>query len=124
MTPLQWFLAGGIWMWPILLLVSLGLILTLLALILLRETAAEIQARRRGIGITLVVIAALCFAAGVAGHFYSKSIMDAFVEQENITDPGFFKIANREARVPLEASVVPGIVFLVVGLLALRRAPI
>ena len=124
MTPLQWFLAGGIWMWPILLLVSVGLILTLLAVSLLRINSAQTRARRRGSGIALVAIAALCFAAGVAGHTYSKSRMDAYVEQENITDLEFFKVANREARVPLEASIAPGIVFLVVGFLAARRKPI
>lgn len=124
MTPLQWFLAGGIWMWPILLLAAIGLMLTLLALILLRKKSAQTQTIRRGIGFALVAIAALCFATGIAGHTYSKSRMDAYADQENIADPEFFKIANREARVPLEASVASGIVFLVVGLLAARRKPI
>ena len=109
-------------MWPILLLVSIGFVLTLLTLILLRMEPAQTQALRRGTGIALVVIAALCFATGAAGHAYSESRMAAFVE-EKITDPELHKTASREARVPLEAAVAPGVAFLVVGFLAARRKP-
>ena len=121
MTPLQWFLAGGPWMWPILLLVSLGLMLTLLAVVLLRTGSAQGQTIRRGIGIALVATAVLCLATGVAGHTFSKARVDAFVEQAGAVNPEVLEIAEREARVILEASVAPGIVFLAVGLLAARR---
>jgi hypothetical protein len=121
MSPLQWFLVGGIWMWPILLLVLVGSAISLATLVVLGSHPGKHSAVRKGLGITLVVVAVLCIAAGVAGYSYSKLRMNAFVQERNITNPEFFAVANREARVPLEASIIPGLLFAGIGILAVTR---
>ena len=110
-----------LWMWLILLLVLIGSALTLVSLLLRSSSTDNAYSIRRGIGIALIAVSVLCLVAGFAGHSHSKSRMNVFVNERNITDPEVIEVANREARVPLEASVVPGVVFLGFGLLAARR---
>lgn len=121
MSPLQWFLVGGIWMWPILLLVLIGSAISLATFVVLGFDAGKHRAVQKGLGTTLVVVGVLCIVAGVAGYSHSKLRMNAFVEERTITDPEFFAVANREARVPLEASIIPGLLFAGVGLLAATK---
>jgi hypothetical protein len=121
MTPMEWFLAGGVWMWPILFLVLLGLTLLIIALIVPRTES--IKTLHRGLGIALSIIAVLCFVAGIAGYSFSMARVEMLIEQGTFTDPDILDIANRETKVPLEAAVPPGIIFLVAGLFAIPGKP-
>jgi hypothetical protein len=123
MNLLEWFLAGGIWMWPILLMVVAGLPIAVLALLLLRAEKQPMLVFRRATGVVLLLVAVFCLAAGVAGHSQAKRMLQAQATERNITDPEFLRVGNREARVPLEASVPPALVLAIVGIFALRKSP-
>jgi hypothetical protein len=123
MNPLEWFLAGGILMWPILLMVVVGLPIAAAALVMSRAKTERTLAVRRLAGVVLLVIAALCVAAGATGHLRAKGTWQAYAAQSNVTDPEFFRVADREARIPLEASIPCALLFALVGIVSLRKVP-
>jgi hypothetical protein len=121
MDPFQWFLAGGIWMWPILLMFVVGLPIAILALLLQSAKTNRMRVLRNAAGVALLVVAATCLAAGAVGHLQAKRMLQAHATENGITDPDFLTVGNREARVPLEASIPPVLGFAIVGVIALRK---
>ncbi len=100
MSPLEWFVVGGPMMWLILLLALSCVPMLFLAL---REIFRPATKPARA-GIVLLVMAVLIVTAGAVGYSRAMSQSTRFAKENNITDPEFFEVFGREARVPLEAA--------------------
>ncbi|MCP3957702.1 MAG: hypothetical protein GY719_07585 [bacterium] len=123
MTLMEWFLAGGPWMWAVLGLTGLGISASFAVVALLVFQSPRTMTLRKVAGVSLIVVAALCLASGFTGYSNGKQKATAFAEANDITDPDFFETFEKEARIPLQTAAPVAVVFGILGLLTALRKP-